>query len=209
MSTDLPWGWTPENVQHMAWRVARGHPTSVFSARERADVAYYAIVILLYESDTEPTRHQAFNAGMNQLTETVRRELKHHGYSTKTSRPLAPFAACWTGTRQPHDEMEEGIIERIAVHQVLRALPWYERRAIEALAEHGHYAPAADSLGVTYNSIRVYLRDGRRKAIALWVAPDPPPRRRWGRDSGNSGSARPIRSVMADRRKRARNRRAA
>lgn len=202
MAGDLGHGWDTDAALRMAWRAARTHPTSLLSLPERADIAYFAIAVLLLESDAEPDRHAVWNRAVGAISGEAERVLREHGYSTRTNLPSRYFAAYWLGLRPPRDALEDSIIEPIAVRQMLAALPAYERRAIEALAEHGSYAAAADALGWSYNSIRHLLSDARAHCRVLWNYPDPPGRH-WGQDKpGQPRKARAMHAIRERKRRR-------
>jgi len=197
----LPHGYDYLAVRRMAWKAARMHPTGVLRLPERADVAELAIIGRLYEPGDEPTRHDLFNTAVGAISVAAARELREHGYSTKTGRPMHGYAAWWQAPKPARDALEERIIERIAVHQIMAALPPYQRRALEALAAHGSYATAADAIGCTYNTMRRYLHLARQEFMTHWCYPDPPARH-WGQDKPGHRTPRQAMTAIRDRQRR-------
>ena len=70
---------------------------------------------------------------------------------------------------------EEGIVERLAVGQILATLPPIEREAIVSLAVHDDYQVAADAIGLGYSALTQRLTQARRRFRAAWVAPEVAP----------------------------------
>jgi hypothetical protein len=82
---------------------------------------------------------------------------------------------------------ENGLVETIAMFQILPRLKPLHQEVILALAKHGTYDKAAASLGKTHHTFIAYLSAARKEFLRLWHE-DEQPSRIWGRDvSGIEG----------------------
>lgn len=143
----------------------------------RYDLAWSAIAEHLVTADQPPTWNDLVRVGWQAIYADVKAVRRLYGVdSTGRSGEVASaprFAAYWTHV--PTDTAGEGIVERLAVHQVLATLPEYQRQAVVALATQDDYQRAADSLGIKYGTLTARIRLGRRGFRELWFAPETAP----------------------------------
>ncbi|MFF9787119.1 hypothetical protein [Streptomyces nigrescens] len=143
----------------------------------RYDTAWSAIAEHLCAAETPPGWNELTRVGWQAIYADVKAVRRMYGVdSTGRSGEVASaprFVAYWTHV--PTDVAGEGLIERIAVHQVLATLPEHQRQAVVALATQDDYQKAADSLGIKYGTLTARIRLGRRGFRELWFAPETAP----------------------------------
>ncbi|MFI1161427.1 hypothetical protein [Streptomyces sioyaensis] len=143
----------------------------------RYDLAWSAIGEHLVTADQPPTWNELVRVGWQAIYQDVKAVRRLYGVdSTGRSGEVASaprFVAYWTHT--PADAAGDGIVERIAVHQVLATLPEHQRQAVVALATQDDYQKAADSLGIKYGALTARIRLGRRAFRTLWFSPETAP----------------------------------
>lgn len=143
----------------------------------RYDLAWSAIAEHLVTADEPPAWHELVRVGWQAIYQDVKAVRRLYGVdSTGRSGEVASaprFVAYWTHV--PTDVAGEGIVERIAVHQVLATLPEHQRQAVVALATQDDYQKAADSLGIKYGALTARIRHGRRGFRTLWFSPETAP----------------------------------
>ncbi|MFF7411584.1 sigma-70 RNA polymerase sigma factor region 4 domain-containing protein [Streptomyces lydicus] len=143
----------------------------------RYDLAWSAIAEHLVTADQPPAWNELVRVGWQAIYQDVKAVRRLYGVdSTGRSGEVASaprFVAYWT--HMPTDTAGEGLIERIAVHQVLATLPEHQRQAVVALATQDDYQKAADSLGLKYKTLTARIRHGRRAFRTLWFSPETAP----------------------------------
>jgi len=79
----------------------------------------------------------------------------------------------WVGDEPAEVSHEEFLVERVAVWQIMDALPFRHRRVLLAMAEYdGSYLKAAAALGMPAGSYYAWLAQARRAAARHWHAPE-------------------------------------
>lgn len=174
MTTALPHGYDLSDAERMAWRCAWQRPAGMFRPAERMDLARHAIIVALHEAGQDPGLAALLSAGVNSISAAADREIREHGWSVKTGGPMRGFHAWWGGPRPTRDEMEDRIIDPIALRQILPLLHPSHRLALRLLAEHGNNRDAAEAAGWTVHTMKNYLSNGRREFADWWYWPDPP-----------------------------------
>lgn len=149
-------------LRGLAWLAA----TSIFAPlgvplEERVQVAYLAILAASRDGLSERSNllRRANIAMMREY-----RSLRSFRGQRQQEPGLHPHAVrYWTRDRTPY---EERVVERMAVRQVMTALPWHHRQVITDLAEHGIRPRYAAE-----------LRAARMAAWRLWHDWEQPQRR--------------------------------
>jgi hypothetical protein len=190
---------TAEELNALAARAARSAAGRLaFPAEERFEIAWEAIAER-FCSSADPSRVELVRAGMD----AIRGEyvaLRHHhgipkGFTSRDNTRRERFVTYWhfhAGATQSH---ETKVIDTVALGQILRTLPAAQRDALVALARHGDITSAARSLGKSRATVKVQLRLGRKRFLALWHEHEKPSRR-WMRDGpGNPEGRRPRRTM--------------
>jgi hypothetical protein len=145
-------------------------------ARTRYGVAWSAIAYHLCTADEAPTRQDLIRTGWQAIYREVR-EMRHmYGQADRDgTNPVASAPRYRTYWQPTSAEPEHGLVERIAVHQIVDTLAPLYRDAIVALAAHDDYQVAAESLGVSYVAFVRRVNVARKSLRALWYAPETPP----------------------------------
>ncbi|MGW4075949.1 hypothetical protein ACWELB_20970 [Streptomyces asiaticus] len=143
----------------------------------RYDIAWSAIAEHLCAAETPPDWNELTRVGWQAIYADVKAVRRLYGVdSTGRSGEVASaprFVAYWLADRA--QAVDVGLLERIAVHQILATLPEHQRQAVVALAVHDDYAAAADALGLKYATLTARLRFARHAFRTLWFAPDTAP----------------------------------
>ena len=169
-------GYTLRDLNRMARAACIADRTLSSDLTTRFDTAWSAIATALCEADQPPTRNALVETGWKAIYADVKAARRLYGVdSTGRSGEVASaprYAAYWTHI--PH-QPDEGIIERLAVHQILATLPEHLREAVVALAVHDDYQKAAAALGIKYTALTVRMSLARRQFRARWFAPESAP----------------------------------
>lgn len=147
--------------------------TKRFLAANRDDLyqaAWDAVVDLLCEAHRPPTWYDLVRAGQVGI-QKLRDEFVHtHGYNRATAQVgAAPgFAKYWAHNPLWNSPVEEGVVERVALRQILAALPARQRTALTVRAAADSQQQAADLAGLTYAYMGQAVRESRAAVLALW-----------------------------------------
>lgn len=174
----IRWGYTLADIDRMARAACTADRTLSSDATTRYDTAWSAIALAICEATQPPTRADLVRTGWQAIYADVRASRQMYGIDT-TDRSgevaSAPrMVAYWT--RIPHDGACEDRIDRIALDQILATLWDIEYDAIHALAAHGTYQAAADTLGITYKALVRNVNAARARFRRRWYAPDTAPK---------------------------------
>jgi hypothetical protein len=175
-------GWTLTTLDHLA-RAVVSNNFAWYSASDREDLysaAWHGIVEHLYSSDTLPKRNDLMEAGRRSLVNDVRDNMRHHGARRDGTNNGQKYALYWAWSGRAVPSPENGIVDRLALAQILPTLTDGQRRAIEALAATGDYQEAERLLG-TRNSLKSQVSMGRRRFRKLWHEGEVPSKP-WGVD---------------------------
>lgn len=139
---------------------------------ERYDIAWMAIVEEIYTAQEKP---DLVEVGMSAVGAESKAHLRHHGVVGLTgANEFTPrFRAYWHHVAAETD-FTDGIVDRLALAQVLGVLTPKEYEAIAALAALGSSVAAAKALGLSRPAFKERLRRARAKIFALWYAPETP-----------------------------------
>ncbi|MGW5408985.1 hypothetical protein [Streptomyces spiralis] len=175
-------GYTLRDLDALARSVVMNNRTW-WPAGDRDDLhaaAWHGIVEHLCSTDEPPTRRDLLEAGRQALADDVRAAMRHHGARRDTSNTGARYAMYWEWAGRAVPSPEHGIVERIALEQILPALTAGQRAAIEALAAAGDYDQAARIVG-SVTGLKSQLMKGRRRFRELWHEGETPSAH-WGCD---------------------------
>lgn len=175
-ATHVRHGYSLADLHRLAVAACRADRSLASDAHTRYDVAWSAIAEHLAAADEPPGRHELVQVGWQAIYAEVR-EMRHmFGFRDKdgtTETASSPrYRAYW---HQGPQWLEDGIVERLAVPQVVAQVPEVYRAALVALAVHGDYQAAADALGLKYSTLSQRLTVARRTARRLWFAPETAP----------------------------------
>lgn len=139
-------GFTMADLHEMAAAACRADRSLASDAHTRYSVAWSAIAeaLTLATEDEPPTRADLVRVGWQAIYREVREMRVMFGFKDRDGTngvATAPrYVQYWTVR---HSDPEDGLIERIAVGQVLATLSEPYRDAVVALAVHGDYQAAA------------------------------------------------------------------
>lgn len=189
--TAIRYGWTLHSLDALARAVVSNNRTW-WPAGDRADLydaAWHGIVEYLYTTATEPRRSELMEAGRQALARDVKDNLRHHGARRDGTNNGLKYAMYWEWAGRATPSPEPGIVERLALEQILPALTSGQLAALHALAATGDYAKAARITG-SPTSLKSQLSQGRRRFRALWHEGETPSKS-WGCDrrAGSTAAA--------------------
>lgn len=214
MSTDaIRYGWTLRTLDQLA-RAVVSNNFAWWPAGDRDDLyaaAWHGIVEHLYSAETEPHRNELMEAGRNALAQDVRDTMRHHGTRRDSTNTGQKHAMYWEWAGRAVPSPENGIVERLALYQILDALTPRQRQAFHTLAATGDYAEAARLLDIEGQTFRSLLGRARGAFRALWHEGEAPSRP-WGCDRRAGSTADELssgESALTRMRRRARNQRKA
>jgi hypothetical protein len=148
----------------------------------RYEAAWGAIAEHLYARDEPPTPGELIRAGWLAIRQHGEAERQFLGRAHDgPAGPGRNFERYWRAVAAPDDGPEAGLIERMALAQIWPRLTPANRDALAALAAHGDYQRAAESLGLSYVTFKSRISMGRRQFLTLWHEGETPSRP-WVRD---------------------------
>lgn len=180
----LTHGWTMERVDRVAGKCASLRHSNWLDREQRKDVAWHAIVEVLYACgcgrDPDhcthpggPTIGDLVAAGCRAIADAMHDEYHHHGYNPRTHDRAPSFGIYWSVTGN-HEDFTDRIVERLALPAMLGILTPGEYEAILTLAAHGSQAAAADAVGIKRPAFSARIVTARRRAAEVWFAPETP-----------------------------------
>lgn len=181
--TTIRYGWTLHTLDQLARAVVNNNRTW-WPAGDRDDqyaAAWHGIVEHLYTCDVEPRRSELMEAGRNALANDVRDTMRHHGARRDSSNTGQKHAMYWEWAGRAVPSPENGIVELLALDQILTALTPRQRQAFHTLAATGSYAEAARLLDIEPQTFRSLLGRARGAFRELWHEGEVPSRP-WGCD---------------------------
>jgi DNA-directed RNA polymerase specialized sigma24 family protein len=183
-------GYTMRDLDAFARSVVINNRTW-WPAGDRDDLyaaAWHGIVEHLCSVEEAPARRELLEAGRQALSADVKATMRHHGARRDTSNNGARYAMYWDWAGRATPSPESGLVERLALTQILGALSVRQQEAFAALAASGDYADAARLLGVKDQTFRSLLGRGRDGFRELWHEGETPSAH-WGCDR-RAGSVR-------------------
>lgn len=143
--------------------------------------AWHGIVEHLCTADEPPARRDLLEAGREALAQDVRDTMRHRGTRRDSSNNGARYAMYWEWAGRATPSPEAGIVERVALEQILEALTPRQREAFTALAAAGDYPEAARLLAIEDQTFRSLLGRARGAFRGLWHEGEQPSAH-WGCD---------------------------
>lgn len=173
-------GYTLRDLHQMTAAAMAADRSMAMDYTDRRDIAWSAIAEALCEAPHWPKRSTLIQAGWQAIYRAVREEYRQHGYADRdryAGYATAPrYLKYWRSGPVPSHE--DRIVERIAAAQVLATLTPANRDAIIALAAHGDYQAAANSLGINLKAFNARIAAARRRLLARWHEGETPRKER-------------------------------
>lgn len=204
----IRWGWTLADLDRLA-RTVVSNNRAWWPAGDREDLyaaAWHGIVEHLCSAEEKPRRVDLLEAGRQALSEDVKATMRHHGARRDGTNNGLKHAMYWEWAGRATPSPEAGLVERLALAQILEALSPRQREALAALAASGDYAGAARLLGIKDQTFRSLLGRGRDGFRELWHEGEAPSSH-WGCDrraGSTAGTERVGESAVANLRRRTR-----
>lgn len=205
----IRWGWTLADLDEVVRRaIGRTHQYRACDADERYAAGWHAAVELLYTGTEPPSSRDLYCAAWRAADYLTTRTAEERGVSRSrgdgyTGRVDVPkWHAYWNTVARHTASPEEPIVERTALAQIWPRLHPRYQTALQALAAHGDYQSAANSLGLKYHTFHAQVRHARNAVLALWWEGETP-RRGW-RDRRATTEPTQLHSISAHIRKRRR-----
>lgn len=181
--TPVAHGYTMRDLDALA-RAVVSNNRAWWPAGDRDDLyaaAWHGIVEHLCAVDDAPGRRDLLEAGRQALADDVKATMRHHGARRDSSNNGAKYAMYWEWAARITPSPENGIVERLALGQILAALTPRQREAFNALAAAGDYVEAARLLGIADQTFRSLLGRSRTGFRQLWHEGETPSAH-WGCD---------------------------
>jgi hypothetical protein len=174
------------DVRRLAGYAAhRSYWQRVMTAQDRFDLTVSAIAEMVLTTENRPGEKDLVTVGVQAINHSVQAQMRHQGTSYHKAVDVEPnmpnFWVYWWPQVTYTAGHENGIVETIAMFQILPQLKPLHRDVILALAIHGTYDKAAASLGKTHRTFIAYLSAARKELLRLWHEAEQPSRI-WGRD---------------------------
>jgi hypothetical protein len=175
-------GYTLTRLDRLARVAARIPAGTCWSATDRYQAAWNAIVDLLCTGTPPPRPSHLIQAGREGILRYANTERHHHGVVARAAwagdATTPAFVRYWWEQRGRTDDHAPAIIDRLALARIWPALRDTDRAALLALAAHGTAQAAADALGLQRHTYYLRLRKARQAALTLWHEGQTPPRLR-------------------------------
>lgn len=172
--TDASWVLTDlRTIERLAGRAATVCYSRTLPYAERHEAAYSAIALAVAEharAGTHPTFTELVGVGSDAIdTETT--QWRHtHGLTAPRG-----YVTYWLDDTRPDGVPDAEVPPRLALREVMDALPSRHAEALMLLALHGDPQAAAAHLGITYGAMQRRIRTARQAFYALWWDHETPP----------------------------------
>jgi hypothetical protein len=181
--TELRFGFTMASLDSLARKAVHESHWHFLPFHEKYDIAWSAIAEDLYASAEPPRPYDLIRLGEKAIAAQV--EAYGHmwgAYYSKPDREFKPrFETFWWSQAYPTPSPEEPIVDRIAFRQIWPRLTSTNQTVLLALAIHGDYQRAADSLNKPYSTFTTQIWQARKQFLRLWHDGELPSRV-WGHD---------------------------
>jgi hypothetical protein len=210
-TTPVRHGYTVADLSRIAGACIRSAARrGVRDLDDKRAAAMCALIEELHAHDCDPGGHTLIRAAERAIDLATDRFWANLGYNSATKELQKGFPRFWAAGAAPL--LDERVAERVAVHQILAALPERQAATLRALAEcDSDPKAAALLLGLTPAGVAGNRRNARENFLALWHEHETPPPIDWrkGRTNTYSEQAAAERPEIARRAVRVREQRRA
>jgi hypothetical protein len=184
--TELRFGFTMASLDSLARKAVYESHWRFLPFHEKYDIAWSAIAEELYASSEPPRPHDLIRLGDKAIAAQVESYGHMWGaYYSKPDREFKPrFETFWWSQAKPTPSHEERIVDHLAFRQIWPRLTQGNKTVLLALATHGDYERAAESLNKPYSTFTTQIWQARKQFLRLWHDGEPPSRV-WGHDRRN------------------------
>lgn len=170
-------GYTLRDLEQMTRAAVIADRSMASDIQDRKDTAWSAIAEQLCTSEEPPGRQELIRVGWQAIYRDARKTYRQRGrpdVAWEYDEAVRPrFAQYWRDFLVTPSH-EGRVVEHIAVGQVLQILTPIYRDAIVALAVHGNYRLAAESLGIKDKAFQMRIITVRRQLLARWFEGETP-----------------------------------
>jgi DNA-directed RNA polymerase specialized sigma24 family protein len=190
LDAEIRHGYCFRDVRGLAQRaVYRSYGKHWDDIQDQFDLAVSVISESLWMAEGRPSEQDLVTIGIRAVNRNAQTRMRQRGVSY--NKPIASgqepnmpkFWAYWWPYISYTGSHENGIVETIAMFQILPRLKPLHRDVILALAMHGTYEEAAASLGNARRTFENKLSAARKEFLQLWHEGEQPSRL-WGNYSG-------------------------
>lgn len=180
---ELRHGYTLAHITNLArWIVSRSGRYQGSNVADRIDAAWFAMIEHLYSRDDPPHPSALTGAGISGIDRYIAAEMHAHGQQrTERGGGMLPSFERYWASPVHKTPLEDRVVERIALTQIMPLLTARQAEAVNALAAAENYQTAAALLDMNPGTFRVTIRDARRRFLAAWHQGETPSRT-WGND---------------------------
>jgi hypothetical protein len=188
--SELRYGYTLTSLENLARRAVFESRWQFIAFHEKYEIAWSAIAEQLYASDQPPGASDLIHAGEKAIRIHVE-DLGHtHGtYYYRETTDMPRYWKFWWSQAGPAPSPETGIVDVVTLQQIWPRLTVNSQRVLMALAVHGDYERAAESLNKPYRTFVTQVYEARRHFLRLWHEGEQPSRV-WGHDVRKRSSPR-------------------
>lgn len=183
--TEVLHGYTLGDLQVLAKKAVNTAFYRAMDYPDRLEAAWFAIVEQLYDPDGDPNPWALIRTGRTAVDNLVRDDWHHHGRSPHNpyagDEAMPHFQRYWWTQRFRTSSCENHVVDRVALYQIWPQLSATHQQVLMALAVHGDYGRAAASIGKTYGTYTVHVKNARKAFLKHWHEGEIPSRC-WGTD---------------------------
>lgn len=177
MNSDLPNGWTYEQVRILARIVAatyRWGGTNAGGWDAAYAAAYDGIIAHLFNTDRNPSRGELYVVAARNIRRTIAAMLRD------TGTPIGPgngarFHAYWSGFRQGQPDHAPATTDHLALEQVFDGLDAEDQETLGLLAKHLDGKKVREETGWGGAQYDRRVKKARANFLALWFEGERPP----------------------------------
>jgi hypothetical protein len=183
---NLRYGYTLSDLQRVARSAAATTRAMAGDYDDRYAEAFSGAAEALYAAEHWIPEHKLWNAARDALFEMSRKDRSYHGCAFKHSEGWQEsgtgprYVTYWTEINRSTPSPENGIIERLALEQILPTLTDRQREVVGALAAFDDHEQARQALGMGKVYVN-HLSNARTRFLTLWHEGEAPSRP-WGTD---------------------------
>jgi hypothetical protein len=187
LDAEIAHGYSFQDVRKLAGYAAhRSHWVRAMPAQDRFDLALSAIAEFLVAAEDRPAEQEMAIIGVQAINKDMIARMRHEGSSYDKPRdPQGPnmdnFCIYWWPYTSHVASHENGIVEKVALAQILPRIKPVHREALLTLAMQGTYDKGAAAIGISRVAFKNLVYRARKEFLGLWHEGEQPSRI-WGKD---------------------------
>ena len=160
-----------ELLNDAACQSARHCWSQVFDMGERVEIAYMGIAEHICSIEGPYRWSELMRAGIDAIDCEAQDSQRHRGVR-ENQRAFNAYWADWNYQQQHKFDEQGNIAERLAMRQIMDAMPTLQRDALLAFAATGSRREAARLLNCGYEAFCWRIRTAREMFCEMWFYPD-------------------------------------